>query len=233
MDDLADVFEVKSQTVEPVHNAGGQLFKCALDLLPDRRDLVPEIFIDALRLEEEDIPIPDRTRIPLDIKENYAEKPDHRGWDAIVKAMECVYPNQKNPKHFAPLLSAEFSGRDEPLEGISVYETVDYYHFVSFGMSEVFEKISDNPDISGFGMEFTLKLKKSSIDPAKEDIELRTICDILQKLGAISHNDGEFFHANEYIYTGQTTGFDAEEKTALTGFISLSSTSQYFQNHTV
>ena len=39
----------------------------------------------------------------------------------------------------------------------------------------MFEKISDNPDISGFGMEFTLKLKKSSIDPAKEDIELRTI----------------------------------------------------------
>ncbi|OPZ63417.1 MAG: hypothetical protein BWY83_03409 [bacterium ADurb.Bin478] len=45
MDDLADVFEVKSQTVEPVHDAGGQLLECTLDLLPDRRDLAAEFLI--------------------------------------------------------------------------------------------------------------------------------------------------------------------------------------------
>jgi hypothetical protein len=41
----------------------------------------------------------------------------------------------------------------------------------------------------------------------------------LQKVARITFSNGELFRADEYIYTGQTTGIDLYQKSALTGFI--------------
>ena len=64
------------------------------------------------------------------------------GWDAIENAAKRIYPNQDNPKHYATLIKWKFGGPD-PLDGISVYDAEDYWHFVTYGLSELYEKESD------------------------------------------------------------------------------------------
>ncbi len=140
------------------------------------------------------------------------------GWDAITQECERVYPTQKNPKHYATLISWRLGGND-PLDGISIYDGGDYWHFVTYGLSELYEKESENKEISGFGMEFTLKLKKDSYQD--EEAELKGICGILQTIARLTFTEGEAFYPYEYLYTGQTTGIDTQMQSNITGFITI------------
>ena len=90
---------------------------------------------------------------------------------------------------------------------------------VTFGISELYEKISSNEEISGHGFEFTIKLKKGCYED--EEKEIRTICGILQDVAKMVIDAGEVFKANEYIYTGQTTGIDSKGISKITGFITV------------
>lgn len=65
------------------------------------------------------------------------------GWDAITQEYERVYPGQGNPKHYGTLISWRLRGND-PLDGISIYDGGDYWHFVTYGLSELYEKESEN-----------------------------------------------------------------------------------------
>ena len=143
------------------------------------------------------------------------------GWDAIINEFEKLYPDQLEPRHYGTLISWRLGGKD-PLEGISVYETEDYWHFITFGLTELFEKESENKDISGYGMEFTLKLKKDDI--TKEEVELKGVCGILQTIARITFTKGEIFRPFEYLYTGQKEGMDVKQKSKITGFITVPET---------
>ena len=152
-------------------------------------------------------------------KENNNEEISAQGWDAITNECERVYPNQKNPKHYGTLINWKLGGND-PLEGISIYDGGDYWHFVTYGLSELYEKETENNDISGYGMEFTFKLKKDNYK--NEEAEIKCICGILQSIARITFTKGEVFNAYEYLYTGQTQGIDTEMKSNITGFITIS-----------
>jgi len=125
---------------------------------------------------------------------------------------------QTNPKHYGTLINWKLGGND-PLEGISIYDGGDYWHFVTYGLSELYEKESNNQDISGYGMEFTLKLKKDNYED--EEAEIKCICGILQAIARITFTKGELFKAYEYLYTGQTTGIDTKMQSNITGFITI------------
>lgn len=140
------------------------------------------------------------------------------GWDAITDACEKIYPTQKNPKHYGTLVNWKFGGND-PLEGISIYDGGDYWHFVTYGLSELYEKESDNKDISGYGMEFTFKLKKDKYED--EEAEIKCICGILQSIARLTFINGEIFNSYEYLYTGQTQGIDVKMESNITGFITI------------
>lgn len=140
------------------------------------------------------------------------------GWDAITEECQRVYPNQTNPKHYGTLISWELGG-DDPLDGISVYDGGDYWHFVTYGLSELYEKESEDMDISGYGMEFTLKLKKDKYED--EEAEISCICGILQAIAQITFTEGSEFNAYEYLYTGQTNGIDSKMQSNITGFITI------------
>ena len=152
-----------------------------------------------------------------DTKSDVNEEPelDTRGWDAITEAFEKLYPGQDDPLHYGTLIPWQLGG-NEPLRGISVYDGGDYFHFVSYGLSDLYEKETDDPEWSGYGFEFTLKLKKAGL--ADEDAEIKTICGIFQALARLTFQNGEIFQPNEYIYTGQTLGIDNCQQSALTGF---------------
>lgn len=156
-------------------------------------------------------------------EEPQSEEPNLDGWKAIEKAFAAVYPNQDNPKHYGTLIPWSLGG-DDPLDGVSIYDGGDYWHFVTFGLSELYEKETDDPEYSGYGMEFTLRLKKGCYNAEDEENELRCIVGIFQKIAKITFNSGELFQANEYLYTGQKMGMDVNQRSQITGFITVADT---------
>ena len=152
----------------------------------------------------------------LDNEQN--EEIEAPGWDAIDKLCDKVYPNQKNPKHYGAMIKWRLGGND-PLDGISVYDGGDYWHFITYGLSKLYEKESEDKEWSGYGMEFTLKLKKDHYE--NEEDEIRCICGILQSIARITFTQGELFNVYEYLYTGQTTGIDSKGTSNITGFITI------------
>jgi len=143
------------------------------------------------------------------------------GWGAIDEAFLRVYPGQEERKHFGTLIPWRLGGPD-PLDGISVYDGGDCWHFVTYGLSELYEKESDDPKWSGFGMEFTMRLKKDCCED--EEAEIRCVCGNFQNLAKITFNNVELFNAWEWIYTGQKNGIDVRQMSALTGFITVPDT---------
>lgn len=140
------------------------------------------------------------------------------GWDAITQAFTDLYPDQTDPVHYAPVVHYRLGGND-PLDGISIYDGGSFYHFVTYGLSELYEKESTQPDYSGFGFELTLKLAKDGIQ--KREREQKNICGILQTIARMSFENGDIFMPGEYIYTGQTTGMDADGTSEITGFVTM------------
>lgn len=152
---------------------------------------------------------------------NNGEEPESTaGWDAITATFEKYYPGQVAPLHFAPEVPWDLGGPD-PLDGISVYDGKDFFHFVTFGLSELYEKESDNMAYSGYGLEFTVKLAKKGLGSTRDEVnrELRNMAQILQNLARLIFRDEKKFAPDEYIYTGQTRGIDAEGTSNLVGFI--------------
>lgn len=149
------------------------------------------------------------------------EEVEALGWKAIEEAFQKVYPGQDNPMHFGTLVPWMFGGPD-PLDGISVYDGGDYWHFVTFGLSELYEKESEDPAWSGYGMEFTMRLKKGCYEDEKAEIDC--IWGNLQKIAKITFNSGELFLPWEWLYTGQRDGIDARHASKLTGFITVPDT---------
>lgn len=139
------------------------------------------------------------------------------GWDAITEVFADLYEDDA-PKHYGTLVSWQFGGKD-PLDGISIYDGGDYWHFVTYGLSELYEKETDNMEYSGYGMEFTLKLKKNCYED--EEGEIRCICGILQSIARITFQTGEIFDTYEYLYTGQKEGMDSRQQSLITGFITI------------
>ncbi len=106
-------------------------------------------------------------------------------------------------------------GGPDPLDGISVYDAGDFWHFVSYGLSELYTKESEDLEYSGYGIELTFKLKKSNND----EEEIKNGCGLLQYVARYIFKTGKVVLPEEYIYTKQTVGIDAQQKSNLTGFL--------------
>lgn len=148
------------------------------------------------------------------------------GFDAINETFDKIYPNQKEPLHYRPIISYQLGGQD-PLDGISVYRGEGYYHFVTYGFSELYEKESENQEYSGFGFELTFKLKmnekqiNNTKDDDTQDNEIKTVVGFLQQLARYIFESGAIFNPYEYIWTKQKEGIDTEQKSKITGFITI------------
>jgi hypothetical protein len=85
------------------------------------------------------------------------------GWDAIDRWVTGKFPGQ-TPHQFTSKNPYELDSPN-PLPAITVWRTSSPsgWLYVTYGLSELFEKSSNDPDVSGFGFELTLRL------PARED----------------------------------------------------------------
>ena len=146
-------------------------------------------------------------------------KETHRyGMDAIDKEVEGVYSNESLYTNYVPMIRWELGGPD-PLDRVTIYDGGDYYKYVTYGLTELYDKESKDQTKSGFGMEFTFKLKKDTFKD--EEGELKNVVGVLQTLAKGTIVDGEIFKPYEYIYTSQTEVMDTEQKSNIVGFITV------------
>lgn len=143
-----------------------------------------------------------------------AEPTDNAGWNAVESAFEKVYGDQ-TPKHWGSAGDWRFGG-DVPLRGISAYwndaAPKPHWHFVTFGLTELFGKMSADTARSGYGFELTLRVAaRAGEAPPPWAIGL------LQSLaGYILETRHPFAEGHAFNLQGPLT--DAAE-TALTGLL--------------
>lgn len=108
-------------------------------------------------------------------------KETHRfGKDAIENEVKRIHPLWENARYYTPKIAWE-SGGTEPLEQISIHKEEDYFHFITYGLTELYNKESKDQTKSGFGMELTFKLKTGEYkDQAVERREQFNIIKLLQ-----------------------------------------------------
>lgn len=82
------------------------------------------------------------------------------GWDTIDAAMKAVHGDAQ-PVHKGLAPGVAFGS---PLQGISAYAEPDHWHFVTYGLIELFSKESDVAEISGFGYELTMRVPRGAED---------------------------------------------------------------------
>lgn len=122
---------------------------------------------------------------------------DTPGWDAINDALAPLYGRGEPPFHSGTLISFRLGGPD-PLDGISVYPVdapTPHWHFVSFGLSELYDKTSDDPDVSGYGFELTIRLTRA----ADEEEPPAWVLSFLQNLARYVFGTGNVFAAGQYL----------------------------------
>jgi hypothetical protein len=87
------------------------------------------------------------------------------GWAAIDRALGMVHPGIV-PHQFASKTAYDLES-PSPLPAVSVYEGIgpEHWHYVTYGLTELFEKTSADPGVSGFGFEITFRLPR----PAGEE----------------------------------------------------------------
>ena len=66
------------------------------------------------------------------------------GWEAIRDAFNEIYAGSlENTQQFGTLIGWQLGGPD-PLDSFRVYDGGDFWHIIGFGLSELFEKQSEN-----------------------------------------------------------------------------------------
>jgi hypothetical protein len=78
--------------------------------------------------------------------------------EALDQPVREIYGAQ-SPMHWGTAIRYRDGGPD-PLDAMSAYwsETGPHWHYVTHGLSEIDEKVSDNPHVSGWGIELTFRL---------------------------------------------------------------------------
>jgi suppressor of fused len=77
------------------------------------------------------------------------------GWDAIDAAIRPLIGDTQ-PRHWGT--PTVMLPDQDGLWGISAYRRPDHWFFVTYGLSELFVKVREDPDVSGWGEELTMRL---------------------------------------------------------------------------
>jgi hypothetical protein len=83
------------------------------------------------------------------------------GWAAIDAALQSLYGEQ-TPRHVGYIPPMAFSHN---LQGCSAYDAGDHWHYVTYGLSDLYEKDpADDPEFSKWGLESTIRIAKARAD---------------------------------------------------------------------
>jgi hypothetical protein len=105
------------------------------------------------------------------------------GWDAIDGALEPIFGSQE-PGHWETSSAAPDTGG---IWGISAYRSAGAWFNVTYGLSELWEKTSDDPAVSGWGIELTMRVTADDSEPPLWPATL------LERLGSYVYSMGNVF----------------------------------------
>jgi suppressor of fused-like protein len=105
------------------------------------------------------------------------------GWDAITDALAALYPGV-DPVHVTPGPGPAFGGG---VQGISAYPSGDHWLLVTYGLTELYTKESENPEYSGWGYELTIRATSRTDAPPEWAFAL------LEAVARITQNSGTVF----------------------------------------
>jgi len=91
------------------------------------------------------------------------EVSDPLGWLAIDRALETRY-GEAEPRHWGTLVKWRLGGPD-PLDGVSAYDNDGppaHWHYVTYGLSDLYEDEAPEDERSGWGLELTFRLARSA-----------------------------------------------------------------------
>ncbi|MEU4250643.1 suppressor of fused domain protein [Amycolatopsis sp. NPDC026612] len=113
------------------------------------------------------------------------------GWDAIEAAVAAHVPAQE-PLHWG---TDTLPGRGG-IYGISAYRGAGHWLLVTFGLTELFAKESDDPGTSGWGFELTMRVPAADGPPGAWTLNL------LRQLGRAVFVTGRVFAAGHRLDPG-------------------------------
>jgi suppressor of fused len=138
------------------------------------------------------------------------------GWDAIDGALVGLYPDQK-PKHYGTVLKWRLGGT-EPLDGFSIWKRVGpvpHWHFVTYGLTELYRKEFDDPDVSGYGFELTFRV---ACDP-DDDEPPAFAFNFLQNLARYVFETGNTFDSGHWMPANGPIALGTETAICSMGFV--------------
>ncbi len=106
------------------------------------------------------------------------------GWDALDEALRGLYGDQQPVQFHTTVRYIE--GGPDPLDGVSVYRADGHWHYVSYGLSELYDVPHEVPEWSGFGLELSFRL----VDGGK-DGPPRWPADLMQHLARSVFESGK------------------------------------------
>src|SRR5262245_20742602 len=127
------------------------------------------------------------------------------GWAAIDAALAPLYPGTE-PLHYGTIIKWALGG-DDPLDGISVYRREDQWHFVTYELSELYAKESDDPEVSGWGVELAFRLAAAG----NEDQPSMWAFNFLQNLARYVFTTGNVFEPGHHINLNGPIAVDRPE----------------------
>ena len=136
------------------------------------------------------------------------------GFDAIANAVCRLYPNQEG-RYYGTLLPY-FLGGGDPLEGVEVWESergLPHWHYITYGFTELYEKESDDADVSGYGFELTFRLKREGEEePPSWPVNL------LQNLARYVFSSGHPFGAGHHMSCNSPIALETDTQLTALGF---------------
>jgi hypothetical protein len=147
------------------------------------------------------------------------------GWDAIDRFVGHHFGGQ-TPHQFSSRTPYDLDS-PSPLPAVTVWATRAPvgWMYVTYGLSELFEKTSDDPAVSGFGFELSLRIPASGSASGPDEVTPPTWpLRLLQALGHHALSEGGGFDSGHVLDLGAplvAADSDGPRASALTGLICL------------
>ena len=155
-----------------------------------------------------------RIREILPEKTGAARKAAGTARETVEATFLRAYPGQSAPRRFETVVRWDLGGRD-PLDGVEIYDGGDFWHLVSFGLSD--HRREGTVKREPCGCELTLKLKKDCCPD--EDAELRNLWKLLQQIALLPVWEGKRFHPTECLCLDRDDALDARRQSGFTGLL--------------
>ena len=136
------------------------------------------------------------------------------GFDAIAEAVQKLYPDQEG-LYYGTVIPYALGGND-PLDGVEIWKSghgIPHWHYITYGFTELYEKESEDPEMSGYGFELTFRLKRGNEEqPPVWPVSL------LQNLARYVFSSGNVFGPGHHIDANGPIALETDTRLTALGF---------------